>query len=229
MRRLRVPIAGAVLAVVLVVAYVLGFHRPRSDAIAAAGAEVEQLRAQQALLQGDIAVLEQVEAREPELRAALNRLHQLIPSELAQPGMLTQLQAAAAEAGVELTSVTFGTPVPPEGEPVSAVPGTVLVQMAVTVAVEGRFAAVTELLRRVETEIDRAVLVGTVALTEAEAGFPEISGTWSGQAYALLPVDHPLVADPDAPPADAGAPPADADAPPAEAAPAESASPQEVS
>jgi prepilin-type N-terminal cleavage/methylation domain-containing protein len=97
-----------------------------------------------------------------------------------------------------------------------------LTVMAVSSVVVAFVTGTVELLRRVETEIDRAVLVGTVALTEAETGFPEISGTWSGQAYALLPVDHPLVADPDAPPADAGAPPA-------EAAPAESASPQEVS
>ena len=208
MRRLRVPIAGAVVAVLVIAAYAFGFHRPRSDAIAAAGAEVQQLQAQQALLESEIAVLEQVADREDELQAALHRLQQLIPSELAQPSMLTQLQVTAAQAGVELTSVTFGTPAPPEGEPASTVPGAVLVQMAVTVAVDGRFAAVTELLRRIETEIDRAVLVGTVALTEAEAGFPEITGTWSGQAYALLPVDHPLVVDPDAPSADPNAPPA---------------------
>lgn len=223
MRRLRVPIAGAVVAVLVIAAYAFGFHRPRSDVIAVARADVEQLQAQQALLQGEIAVLEQVASREAELQAALDRLHQLIPSELAQPSMLSELQGAAAQAGVELTSVTFGAPAPPEaepagtvpaGEPTSTVPGTVLVQMAVTVAVEGRFAAVTELLRRIETEIDRAVLVGTVALTEAEAGFPEITGTWSGQAYALLPVDHPLVVDPDAPPADPNAPPAEPASPP---------------
>lgn len=223
MRRLRVPIAGALVAVLIILAYVFGFHRPRSDAIASARADVEQLRAQQAVLQGEIAVLEEVADQEPELRAALGRLQQLIPSELAQPSMLTQLQGAAAEAGVELTSVTFGPPEPPEGGPAS-VPGTVLVQMAVTVAVDGRFAAVTELLRRIETEVNRAVLVGTVALTEAEAGFPEITGTWSGQAYALLPVDHPLLADPNAPPADPNAPPADANPAPAEPAPAQEVS-----
>lgn len=224
MRRLRVPIAGAVVAVLVIAAYAFGFHRPRSDAIAVAKADVEQLQAQQALLKGEIAVLEQVQDRQTELKAALDRLHQLIPSELAQPSMLTQLQGAAAQAGVELTSVTFGTPAPPEGQAPSTVPGTVLVQMAVTVAVDGRFAAVTELLRRIETEINRAVLVGTVALTEAEDGFPEITGTWSGQAYALLPVDHPLVVDPNAPPVDPNAPPVDPNA-----APAEPASPPEVS
>lgn len=202
MRRMRVPIAGGVVAVLLIVAYVFGFHRPRSDAIAQAAADVEQLRAQQTSLRSEIAVLEEVEDRQTELRAALARLEGLIPSELAHPDMVSQIRAAAGEAGVKLTSVAVGPPELAEGAPPGA-PGTALVEMDVTVSVDGPYAAITELFRRVEAELDRAVLVGTVALTEAEAGFPEITGTWSGNAYALLPTEHPLLVDPNAPPAEA--------------------------
>jgi Tfp pilus assembly protein PilO len=204
-RRMRIPIAGAVVAVLLIAAYAFGFHRPRSDAIAQAGADVQQLRSEQTALQNEIAVLEEVQDRQPELQAALDRLEGLIPSELAHPDVLAQLRAAAGEAGVKLTSVAIGQPEIPEGAP-PGLPGTTLVKMDVTASVDGAFAGVTELFRRVEAELTRAVLVGTVALTEAEAGFPEITGTWSGSAYALLPVDHPLLVDPDAPPTDAEGP-----------------------
>lgn len=202
MRRLRVPIAGATVALLVSVTYFFAFHRPRGDAMAQVRADVEQLRAQQTSLQREIAVLEELADRQDQLEVALERLEGLIPSQLAQPAILAELQQAAGGAGVELTSVAFGTPQPPEGGPTGDAAGTVLVQMPVTVTVEGPYAGVTEMLRRVETDLDRAVLVGTIALTEAEAGYPELTGTWAGQAYALLPADHPLLVGPNAPPAD---------------------------
>ena len=203
MRRWRVPAAGAVAAVVLIAAYGIWFHQPRKAEIGTLLAETKQLRAAQNPLRRDIEGLEEVAARQPEFDAALRSLEHLIPSELAQPSILAELQAAAKETGVELLSVTFGDPDVPKGAPESHVPGTVLAAMPITVIVEGPFLAITDLLRQVETDIDRAVLVGTVALTEAEASFPQLTGTWSGQAYALLPADDPLLADPDvAPPAD---------------------------
>lgn len=225
MRRWRVPAAGIAAALVVVLVWFLAFRQPRSAEIADLGAEIEQLRAQQLPLQRDIAGLEEVEEREVELNAALGVLEQLVPTGLAQPALLVELQTAAEEAGVDLVSVAFGDPELPEAAPESHVMGTVLVTMPVTVIVEGPFLAITDLLRRTESGIDRAVLVETVALTEAEAGFPRLRGTWSGRAYALVPADDPLLVDPDAPPAppapEAAATPG---APAAAAAPGEGAS-----
>ena len=202
MRRWRVPAAGVVAAVVLIAVYGIGFHQPRKAEIRELVAEVKQLRTAQNPLRRDIEGLEEVAARQPEFDAAVRSLEQLIPSELAQPSILAELQFAAKETGVELLSVTFGDPKLPKGAPESHVPGTVLAAMPITVIVEGPFLAITDLLRQVETDINRAVLVGSVALTEAEASFPQLTGTWSGQAYALLPADDPLLADPDMAPAD---------------------------
>lgn len=199
MRRWRVPAAGALVAIVLLAVYAMGFHQPRSSRISALVSETDQLRAQQVPLRRSIAGLEKVEARQPEFESALRLLEQLIPPRLAQPSLLVGMQAAAQEAGVELVSVTFTDPKVPEEAPASHVPGTVLVAMPVTVVVNGPFAGITDMLRRIEVEQDRAVLVGTVALTEADAGFPQLVGTWSGQAYALLSADDPLLVDPDAP------------------------------
>lgn len=194
MRRWRVPLAGVLGAVVLTAIYVMAFHQPRGDQIADLRADAQRLRAQQVTLQRSIAALETVEAREPEFSGALQFLERLIPTGLAQPTLLVQLQAAAQSTGVELVSVTFGDPDVPKGTPPSAVAGTVLVAMPVTIVVDGPYAGITNMLRRIETDKSRAVLVREVALTEAQAGFPQLTGTWSGQAYALLPGDDPLLA-----------------------------------
>lgn len=198
MRRWRVPAAGALAAIVLVAIYFMGFHRPRSAQIATLSAEAEQLRAQQAPLRRSIEALETVASREPEFNTALQLLERLIPAGLAQPGLLVEIQAAAQAAGVTLDSVAFGDPKVPKDAPPSHVPGTVLVTMPVTVVVRGPYAGITDMLRTTEVGKDRAVLVGAVALTEADAGFPQLTGTWSGQAFALLPADDPLLVDPSA-------------------------------
>lgn len=211
MRRWRVPAAGALVAIVLVAIYGVGFHKPRSAKIAALAAETGQLRAQQVPLQRSIDALEKVAAREPEFKTALQLLEELIPISLAQPSLLVEMQASARAAGVVLESVTFSDPEIPKGAPVSNVPGTVLVAMPLSVVVTGPFAGITDMLRRVEVGKDRAVLVGAVALTEAESGFPQLTGTWSGRAFALLPADDPLLVDPNAPaPAASSAPTAQA-------------------
>lgn len=199
MRRWRVPAAGSLVAIVLVVIYVVAFHQPRSNRISALAAEADQLRAQQGPLQRSIDALEKVAAREPEFHAALELLEQLIPARLAQPSLLVEMQAAARASGVALTSVTFSDPKVPKDAPQSHVPGTVLVAMPMSVVVNGTFTGITDMLRRIEVAKDRAVLVGAVALTEADAGFPQLTGTWSGQAFALLRADDPLLVDPNAP------------------------------
>ena len=198
--RWRVPAAGVVTALLLIGVYFVGFRQPGSAEIAEMVAETEQLQAQQASLTREIGGLEEVASRQDELNPALQLLERLVPSGLAQPALLVELQTAAGAAGVDLVSVTFGDPEIPEGAPAGSAPGTVLVAMPVTVVTDGSFFGITDLLRRVEVDVDRAVLVGTVALTEAEAGFPRLQGTWSGQAYALIAADDPLLVDPDAPP-----------------------------
>lgn len=187
------------MAIVLVAMYVVGFHKPRSTRISALAEEAGQLRAQQVPLQRSIDALEKVAAREPEFKTALHFLEELIPTGLAQPSLLVEMQASARAAGVVLESVTFNDPEVPKGAPASNVSGTVLVTMPLSVVVTGSFTGITDMLRRVEVGKDRAVLVGAVALTEAETGFPQLTGTWSGQAFALLAADDPLLVDPNAP------------------------------
>ena len=183
------------MGLLLTAGYFVGLHGPRSDEIAELVAQTDQLRAQQEPLRREIKGLEEVASREAELTTALRLLEQLIPSGLTQPALLLQLQEATRGAGVKLASITLGDPEIPEGAPESPVAGTVLVAMPLTVVVEGPFVNITDLLHRVEVDLGRAVLIGSLALTEAEVGFPLLTGTWSGQAYALLRRDDPLLVD----------------------------------
>lgn len=196
MKRWRIPAGGAAAAVLLVSVFHFAVSEPRTAKIAELEAHGEQLRSQQIPLRREIRGLEQVAAREADFQTALERLDQLIPGRLAQADFLGEMQQAATTSGVELVSVTFGDPKPPQAAQDTALAGTVLVAMPVTVIVEGRFRGMIELLRRVEAEFKRAVLVGTVAFTEADSGFPTLTGTWSGQAYALLQADDPLLGNP---------------------------------
>jgi Tfp pilus assembly protein PilO len=193
MKRWRVPAAGLLVGMLMVAGYVVRLHGPRSDEIAELASQADQLRSLQEPLRREIKGLEEVASREAEFNTALRLLEGLIPSGLTQPALLLQLQEAAERAGVKLVSVTFGDPKVPEGAPNSPVAGTVLAAMPLTVVVEGPFVDITDLLHDVEVDLARAVLIGSLALTEADVGFPQLTGTWSGQAYALLRPDDPLL------------------------------------
>ena len=188
MRRWRVPGAGMAVALLLVVVFLVGFYQPRRDKVVGMVADTGQLRTQQVVLRRSIAALEVAAKRRPELDAGLQLLEQLVPVGLAEPAALAEVQRVSDEAGVKLVSVTFGDPEQPKDAPKSQVAGTVVV--------EGPFLRITDLLRRVEVDIHRAVLVDNVALTEADAGFPQLTGTWSGHAFALLPADDSLLTQP---------------------------------
>ena len=196
MKRWRIPSAGAAAALVLMIVYGVGFHSPRSDRIADLRAQTKDLRAQQLTLRKNIEALEKVAAHEAEFNAARRLLDKLIPPGLSQPSLLAHIQTAAQTAGVQLMSVTFTGLGIPEGAPESTVAGTVLVAMPLTIVVNGPYAGITNMLRQIETAKQRAMLVQEISLTESDVGFPTLTGTWSGQAYALLPTGDPLLVDP---------------------------------
>lgn len=195
MKRWRIPSAGAAAALLLMITYGVGFHSPRSDGIADLRAQTKGLRAQQLTLQKNIEALEKVAAHEVEFNAARRLLDNLIPPGLSQPSLLAQIQRAAQAAGVQLVGVTFSGLAVPQGAPESTVAGTVLVAMPLTIVVTGPYAGITNMLRQMETAKQRAMLVREVSLTEADAGFPMLTGTWSGQAYGLIPTGDPLLLD----------------------------------
>lgn len=193
MRRYRVPLAAAGLGVLLVLGFWLAVYQPRAGRVAALEAETEQLKSQQGVVRSAIARLEAIAAEEDRVRADLATAQQLIPTDVQQPALLAQLQDAADAADVGLDGVTFGEPTPVQGAPAPDEPGTVLAEVPVTLTLAGDYFALVDLLGRVERDVGRAVLVESFHLTEAEEGFPALSGVASGRVYSLVPGDDPAL------------------------------------
>lgn len=185
---LRIPLLAVGAALLVGIAFVFLLYQPLAQEEAAVRAETVQLEGQQAGLSAQIAELEQIRSDEPRIRELLARLEELIPSQVAQPRALEELQATANTAGVSIRSVSFSDPVPA----VPAVPAPNSMQLGVittTMVLEGGYFQAVDFLRRLELEGPRAVLTQSVAVAEGEQSFPSLSTTWTGQLFALIPAD----------------------------------------
>ncbi len=196
MRRLRAPIVGVGVAVLVTIAFGFLLYQPKSDEQAVLEEETAALQDQQQTLRGQIAQLQEVRDREAEIRAGLARLQRHIPDGLSQPSLIRQLQKSADRAGVEITSLTFDqpqVPVPAEGAaPVdTGEPGTTLANIPVTMVLEGGYFQVVDFFRRLEVDVPRAALVQRLTVAEAQAEFPTLTVTWGGQLFAVVPAEGP--------------------------------------
>lgn len=219
---LRIPLVAVGAALLVGVAFVFLLYRPLGEEQTTLAAETVALEVQQASVSAQIAELEQIRSDEPRTRELLSRLEELIPSEVAQPRTLEELQAVADTAGVSIRSVSFADPAPA----VPAVPapdGQQLGVITTTVVMEGGYFQAVDFLRRLELDGPRAVLTQSVAVAEGEQRFPSLSTTWTGQLFALIPAD--VVAGEEAPVPNPSAAPGATPSPSASAAAAVPSSP----
>lgn len=200
----RAPLIGLLVALVLAAGYWFLLYKPALDEQHALEAETAQLVSSQQSLRNQIARLEEIKADEVGIRAAIARVEEFVPRGVAQPQAVREFQAAADDAGVEITSVTFGEPAAIEGAPDTGDPQTALASISVSMIVEGGYFQIVDFFRRVEHEVDRAVLTESVNLAEGQEGFPSLATTWGGQLFAVVPMSSTVdAADPSAQP-DAG-------------------------
>jgi Tfp pilus assembly protein PilO len=192
--RFSPPIVAIVVALVLTLAFWFLLYKPASDQQAVVESEIATLEDQQRTLQTQIDQLRDVEARQVEIRAALARLEEYIPSGPAQPTAIRQFQRASDAAGTEITTIIFGEPTVPEAAAEAApadtgVPGTTLANIPVTMTIEGGYFQVVDFFRRLEVDVPRAALLETVDVEEAPLeGFPTLAATWTGQLFAVIPL-----------------------------------------
>jgi Tfp pilus assembly protein PilO len=190
--RARMPlIVGFLVALLVTVAFFFLLWQPRSEEQAELEDEIATLQARQVQLNNEIRQLEEVQANELQIRAALARLEEFIPTGTAQPTVIRQFQLSADAAGVEITSVTFGAPVVVDQAPPTGDPTLGLASIPVTMVTEGGYFQQVDLFRRLEVDVTRAVLVNSVAMSAGGDGFPVLATTWAGRLYALVPVDAP--------------------------------------
>lgn len=189
--RFSAPVIAVLVALVLTVAFWFLLYKPADERQATVEAETEVLEQQQSSLNAQIAQLRDIESRQVEIRAAVARLEEFIPSGPAQPTAIRQFQGAADAAGTEITTISFAEPEVQTGvdgaPPDTGQPGTTLAAISVTMTVEGGYFQLVDFFRRLEVEVPRAVLVGSVNLTAAaEEGFPTLSADWAGQLFAIV-------------------------------------------
>jgi hypothetical protein len=191
----RTTIALAVVALILVgVLWWLLLMQPAREEQADLEMQTEQVIAQQAQLRQQIQQLRQVRETAPELEAQLAAAQTLIPREAALPPMLRQLQQAADDAGVRLNSIGAGRPAG-----VATGEGDELSSIQLTMAAEGTYFQLVDLLRRFEDPAitGRGLLAQSISLSVSET--PTLSASITLQAFAIIP---PTVA-PDDPEAEA--------------------------
>jgi Tfp pilus assembly protein PilO len=189
----RAPLIVVSCAVLLSVAFWYLLYRPRQAEQAGYNDETAQLESRRSQLQGEVAALREVERNADDYRSQFERLAQYIPGGPGQPAALRELQRASDESGVKITETVFGDPAPVEGAPESGDAETTLAQIPTQMTVEGGYFQVVDLLRRIEVDLARAIKIDTVAMAEAEEkGFPELSATWTGQIFAVLPLGDVL-------------------------------------
>lgn len=191
----RVPLLGVVVALGLALLWWLLLYRPAADRQLGIEADVANLQQQQSVLRGQVAALREIEADEVEIREALARLAEFVPPGPSQPAAIRQLQRAADAAGVEIVSVTFGEPAVPAPAPETAPvetgePGTTLATVSLAMVVDGGYFQIVDLLRRLEVEVPRAVLIESLNLAESGAeGFPTLTASIAAELFAIVPID----------------------------------------
>jgi Tfp pilus assembly protein PilO len=207
----RAPLFGVLAVVLLAVLFYFLLYSPRNDALELIRQDTATLETQRTSLQNEVVRLREVEANQVQVRAALARLEEFIPSGTAQSTAVRQFQLAADAAGVEIVSVTFDQPALVEGAPPTGTAETALASIPVTMAIDGGYFQAVDFFRRVEVDTPRAVLFSNLSLVESVDTFPLLGSTWTGSLFAVVPVAAipvPVVpADPPAEGAEAGATP----------------------
>lgn len=184
MRRTQL-LLSALAAILIVALFWFLLYQPQREALAEVEENILAEEGVQAQLQTEINRLRTVRDGAPEVEAELAAAEAIVPRDAALPAALRQLQLAADEAGLVLTSVTTGRPTAIEGAPAG------LSGIDVNVQLLGGYFQVVDFLRRVE---DPAITPrGLVWLDAAVAKdtYPALSVALSGRIFVLLPAPPP--------------------------------------
>ena len=184
MSRQMMLLAGLGAVLLLVVGY-LFLIKPQQDEIADIQAEIEATQGQQVDVEAQIVQLEAVRARIPEVEAAIAAAETIVPRDDARlAAAVRQLQVAANESGVELTSVTMSRP-SAVTDAAADVPAD-LAAINLSVIIDGGYYQIVDFLRRLENPAisPRAILWSTSAVSVTE--YPTLTANLTGSMYAYL-------------------------------------------
>jgi type IV pilus assembly protein PilO len=196
---LSVRLQAALLAVLFVVLALLWFfllYRPSQSRIDELREEQDRTQQEIAQLEARLERLQELQRREPQLRAEFSRLEDALPTDPRLPDFILQVHEAANLAGVDFLSISPSLPAsfsPPEGADEPPGPGE-LQAISVSVSTEGTYFALEDFIIRME-RLQRAVRINTFSLSptgDVEPGVsPTLSVTFSMQMFVLAPDGAP--------------------------------------
>ncbi len=171
----------AVGAVLVLALYWMFLLSPKRAELAETNAAIEAAVGQQGTLTNRISALKDVRAAAPAVEAQLAATEALLPGGPALPSTLRQLQLAADEAGMTLSSVSPGQP---SAVAVEGVPAGVS-QMTLSVAMSGSYFQIVDFLRRIGDPLitPRAIVWNSASIGVGE--YPELSLSLSGTMFVV--------------------------------------------
>lgn len=184
----KAPMLAIAACVLLAAGFYFLAYKPADEEQTELESETADLESQASSLRNEIAALTEIKNNEVEIRSALSTLEEYVPEGPAQSSVVRQLQQAADDAGVTIESMQFGEPERVEDAPESGEPGMVLARITSSVQLDGGYFQIVDFLRRIEVDVPRAVLMTQLSLGEGEDGLPQLTGSWAGDLFALVPV-----------------------------------------
>ena len=172
----RAPIlAGVIMAVIAVLAFLLIVNPKRAQVSEAEGA-LADAQSQELTKVAQRASLQQAQAEAPANRKIIRQVEQQLPPTADPQGLILLLKNAAVKSGVDLTQQATGNPTP-GANGVTVIP--------ITLSLSGTYFSLDEYLFQLET-LPRAAKVISVNLAPGATGATTVSGLLTMQVQVEL-------------------------------------------
>jgi len=173
----RAPLYAGLAVAGVAILMVLLLVLPKMGQVSQAQDQLDQAQSDQQTLESRKSALEDAKTAAPQARKTIAEVHNRIPPTADEPGLILLLQNAAISAGIDLVSLSPGTPA------LDTTSG--LSKIAVSVSATGSYFDVTDFMYQIET-LPRAAIVTNLSLAPgqtSQTGAPLLTLTASIQTY----------------------------------------------
>ncbi len=173
----RAPLFAGLAVAGVAILMVLLLVLPKMGQVSQAQVQLDQAQRDQQTLESRKSALEDAKAAAPQARKTIAEVHNRIPPTADEPGLILLLQNAAINAGIDLVSLSPGTPA------LDTTSG--LSKIAVAVSASGTYFDVTDFMYQIET-LPRAAIVTNLSLAPgqtSQTGMPLLTLTATVQTY----------------------------------------------
>ena len=181
----RVLIGTGIAALLVLLVWYVVLWSPRNRAYHKAQNQAETAQSQLSELQAQLGRLQADNRQRPQLEAELARLHSAVPSTPQLAQIFLQIDNAALQSGVTLTSISPSPPVataPSTGAPTST--GTPPPSISVSLALNGGYYQILDFIDRLDA-LPRLIVLSTVTISggsTASTG-PELTASITGRMF----------------------------------------------